>query len=461
MNIRILYILSLLILTAVCLNNPAYGFNIVYPKSEEVVIDSPRTFFIGNENPDLPLKINGEPVEIHHSGGFLYPVELKEEENIFTIDNGETTQIYKIIRPKAPQIEEDEDSDTLHSKSEQSFVVETKADNTPLRSTPVDAGMNRLVHLQKGVKLEIIGEYKDFYKVKLGRDDYAWIAKKSVDKLADTDFSRVKILSYIYEETPKSRIFTLELTDKTPYTLYEYNGLDLTVYNVEGMPYNKYEFHINGLGKSFGYKSYFTKDNELVIEVKNPPVINKTKPLEGIKITLDPGHGGHEYGAIGCLGDKEKDINLRIVKNLAEKLKAAGATVYLTRTGDYDVDLYERVRISQKNDTDIFISIHNNALPDRKANLKSSGSESYYFYFQSKELANAVVNAICNEAGTKNNGAKAQSFAVIRNSESLSILLEIAYMINPEGNWRLRDRTFEGKVADAILHGLENYLNGL
>lgn len=455
-----LHILALWIICSGGTWNSALGFNIVYPKSDNVVIDSPRTFFIGNEKPDLPLKINDEHVEIHHSGGFWHTVNLNIGENIFTIDNGETTATYKITRPE-PKHENEEDNKTVHYNSETSFIVETQKDNTPLRSTPVDGGMNRLVHLQRGHQLEIIGEYRQFYKVRLSRDDYAWIAKKDVYKIPEKTIPKAKIIGYIYDETKNSRIFTLQLTQKVPYTLYEYHGLDLTVYNVDGMPYNKYEFHIHNTGKNFGYKSYFTEDNKLVIEVKNPPVINKEKPLTGIKITIDPGHGGYEYGAIGCLGDKEKDINLRISKILADKLKQAGAQVYMTRNGDYDVDLYDRVKISQKNDSDIFISIHNNALPDIKANLKSSGTEVYYFYYQSKELAKTILKYICAEAGTKDNGAKAQSFAVIRNSESLSILLELAYMINPEGNWRLRDRSFENKAADAILHGLEKYLHDL
>ena len=59
---------------------------------------------------------------------------------------------------------------------------------------PNDAGLNRLQHFQKGIPLKIIGEYADFYKVQLARDDFAWIAKKHVQK-ADVPDS-AKILSY-------------------------------------------------------------------------------------------------------------------------------------------------------------------------------------------------------------------------------------------------------------------------
>ena len=60
----------------------------------------------------------------------------------------------------------------------------------------------------------------------------------------------------------------LKLNKKLPYILSETNGLDLVVFGVEKQPYNKYEFHINKTGTSFGYNSYYTEDNTLVVEVK-------------------------------------------------------------------------------------------------------------------------------------------------------------------------------------------------
>lgn len=73
--------------------------------------------------------------------------------------------------------------------------------------------------------------------------------------------------------------------------------------------------------KLFGFNSYYKSDNELVIEVNNAPVIDKNCPLKDIKITLDAGHGGSEYGAISPLGNKEKDINLAIAKNYKPSFK--------------------------------------------------------------------------------------------------------------------------------------------
>ena len=130
----------------------------------------------------------------------------------------------------------------------------------------------------------------------------------------------------------------------------------------------------------------------------------------------------------------------------------------MTRENDSDVGLNERVKIANANDAQIFVSIHNNALPDSAAHLKSTGSETYYFYPQSRELAKSVVDSLSKETGFKNNGAKAQSFAVVRNTNCPAILVEVGYIINPEDNAKLVDKNFQNKIADAILHGLENYL---
>ena len=462
--------LAILLLTLV-LGLSANSAEIIYPKSDNVTINSPVTFFVGNENPDNELFINSEKVNIHPSGGFFQPVDLNIGENIFKITNGTDTKTYKITRKV---IQNHPVVNTTQISYEQPNTYITKENNVPLRATPYDGGINRLQHLEKNIPLSIIGEFGSFYKVQLARDDYAWISKSHVIKTKE-NITPAEIASYTYDETPEKRIYTLKLNKKAPYILSEtrsflqkdnftklepiVNGLDLVVYNVNGFPEDKFEFHINRTGKAFGYKTYYKNESELVIEVKNFPQINNPKPLEGLKITIDPGHGGNESGAIGCLGDKEKDVNLSISQKLKEKLENAGAKVAMTRIDDTAISLTKRVEISQNNKADVFISIHNNALPDSAAKSNRNGSSVYYFYPQSKELANRILDALTGELCMNNDKVRQESFAVIRNTESPAVLIELGYMINPEDNAKLIDCDFQEKAADAILHGLENYFN--
>lgn len=439
-------------------NNFAYSANIVYPKSNNVTINSPRTFFIGSEDPTNTLKINDENVEIHPSGGFWHTVELQDGVNTFKIDNGLETKIYTITKPSKTNTVYQAPKEICFEKP---IAFQTKTDNIPLRSTPVDFGINRLQHLQKGIPLKVIGEYGNFYKVQLARDDFAWINKDSVSKLNDNKFNLAKIESYTYKEEKNKRIFSIKLNQKVPYILSDNNGLDLVIYGVEEFPYNKYEFHINDIGKRTGFNSYYKDDNELVIEVKNLANENfdKAKPLKNLKVAIDAGHGGSELGAIGCLGNNEKDINLDIALKLQKKLENAGATVFMTRDKDVEISLNDRVSKTNNFGADYFISIHNNALPDIAADKKSSGTEVYYFYPQSRDFAKSIISAITSEVGTKNNGVKQQSFAVVRNTQCISVLVEVAYIINPEDNAKLMDEKFQDGVAEAIVNGLEKYLN--
>ncbi len=427
--------------------------NIVYPKSDNVIINAPETFFIGNELTTKELTINDEPVEIHPTGGFWHVVNLNPGENIFKINNGKEIKTYKITRNSYISSSSKKDITTIFENPK--FAV-TKSDNAPLRSMPNENGLNRLQHYQKGIPLKVIGEYGSFYKVQLARDDYAWIAKDNVSITKMNFIQNAKILSYDYTETPDKRRFELNLSKRVPYILSESLGLDLTVFGIEDFPYNKYEFHINKLDKISGFNSYYTSDNRLIVEVSTPP-----KALKGLKITIDPGHGGQESGAIGCLGDKEKDVNLAIALKLKNKLQDAGAKVFMTRENDSSVSLSDRVKLTNENNSQIFISIHNNALPDAAAHLKSTGSEVYYFYPQSRALAKSVLKSLTEETGLKSNGAKAQSFAVIRNTNCPAILIELGYIINPEDNSKILNNEFQQKAAEAIVHGVENYLNDI
>lgn len=467
-DFKIVLFLGFVVLTC-C--NACFSAQIVYPKTSSVTINSPTTFFIGNESPKNELTINGEKVKLHSSGGFYHVVNLTEGNNTFTIDNKVSPPvIYTITRPKVS----DKTEDIKYKEYELPAVYLTKSNNVPLRNAPDDRGESRLQNIQVNTPFNVIGEYGNFYKVKLAQDDYAWIGKNNLVKQpSEFDNSPAKILSFTFEEDAAKKTYTIKLDKKVPFILSEKrsfelidnkyqpyaNGLDLTIFNLKNFPDNKYELGINTKFKLFGYKAGYNNGNELIIEIKKVPDISTKKSLKGLRITLDPGHGGSEYGAIGCLGDKEKDINLAIALKTKEVLEKAGANVYITRTSDIDLGLYERVLFSQANNTDIFISIHGNALPDSQAATYRSGTGVYYFYPQSNHLARIMQETLVKELGTKDDKVRQESFAVIRNTESIAILLEVGYMISPDDNAKLVTPEFQQKTANSILHALERYAN--
>lgn len=458
-----------IIMAVIMLAGTAYGAEIVYPKSENVTINSPVTFFIGNEKPDKELYINGEKVKIHPSGGFYHVVKLNTGENVFNIDNKtDDAKIFKIRRPV--KAAEKKETTAYKSLSEPAIYI-TKNENSPLRNAPDDNGTSRLQNLPKDIPLKIIGSLGKFYKIELGQDDFAWIDKNNVAP-ANYDYTPAKIESFTYEEDSSKITYTVKLNKKVPFVASEKrvfdvinekyepsaDGLDITLYNINGYPDSKYELNFNQENMLFGYKINFTDGNEFKVEIKKTP---QSETLKGLVITLDPGHGGSEYGAIGCLGTKEKDVNLSIALKTKDLLEKAGAKVYITRTDDSYLGLHDRVKFSQKNNSDIFISIHSNALPDSLAETYRSGTSTYYFYPQSAPLARALITTMTKELRTANDKVRQESFAVIRNHESVSVLVEVGYMINPEDNSKLVNPEFQQKAALSILHGIERYINEL
>ncbi|ANB59314.1 N-acetylmuramoyl-L-alanine amidase [Anoxybacteroides amylolyticum] len=182
--------------------------------------------------------------------------------------------------------------------------------------------------------------------------------------------------------------------------------------------------------------------------------------LKGKKIIVDPGHGGHDTGAIGPTGLKEKEITLNTALLLKEELEKAGAIVTLTRSTDVFLELFERTAIANNSDYDAFISIH----ADSYAKT-STGTTTYYNVTtnfngpKSKTLAQYVQQSLVAQLKTPNRGYKEQKFYVNRKNELPSILVELAYVSNPNEEALLKTKAFLQKAAVGIRQGLEQYFN--
>lgn len=428
------------------------ALEVVYPKKNSVVINAKSTFFIGSADPDKPLTINGTKVDVHPSGGFAYMIPLNTGKNTFTLISGESQLIYDITRPvpHSPAVSSQPVFKEYSSLKYASVVNE----NSPIRTTPVDAGINRVAHLQKGMPLVLDGEKGGFYSVVLGSNKTGWIAKNNV-KIEDSGSSLAELKNYDCLDTDMYKIYVFHLNNMTPFELIEGNPFTVKLFNVENNPENTYTFQIP-LSKLYGYSARFS-GTDFILKLRKQPVLNKTHPLKGIKITVDAGHGGSESGAVGCLGNLEKNVMLSFAKYLEEELKHRGASVFMTRTDDSYVGLRERVDMANDEDSHILISLHGNALPDGADPIATKGTEIYYYYYQAKPLADAVLKEITFQTGMRYQGVRQASFALVRNTNALSILIEIGYLINPADNAKLINKEFQKKTATAIADGIEKF----
>ena len=429
----------------------AFAFNIVYPKSKNVVINSPTTFFIGSSKKSV--KINGVSIPLHRTGAFAYFVKLPSNVNTFKIESDGQIETYTISKKRVVS-NSPVSTKLIEYQSIKPVVVDVE--NTPLRSTPVDAGINRMAHLQKGVLLNADGEKNGFYRVKLNETKKGWISKNNVKQTES--FKPARIESQKFTENDENYVLKLHLDKRVPFEITEGANLKLQFFNTEKEQIFQFPYkEKNGNDKLFGYSGKY-ENNDFIFTVNKPPKIDNKKPLKGIKITVDPGHGGKETGTTGCFGDKEKDVVLKISKYLEKELSNRGAKVFMTRHDDSYVGLYDRVKMSNDNGSMFFVSIHNNALPDTLDPNKHRGTSTYYYYGQSETLAKNVLNTMVEQLGTQNDNIHRQSFAVVRNTNALAILVEVAYMINPDDNEMLLNEEFQKNTAKAISDGIEKTL---
>ncbi len=182
--------------------------------------------------------------------------------------------------------------------------------------------------------------------------------------------------------------------------------------------------------------------------------------MKGLKITLDPGHSADD-GAIGPTGYKEKEANLEIARRVRKVLENAGAKVTMTRSGMENVALYDRPKIALNAGTDIYISIHCNAVPDGVNPLINNGTSTYYYHPQSQILAEKVHSRMIKNLEVPDYGLYFGNFAVIRPTQYPAVLVECAFIILPDQEQLLRKPTFQQKIAESIYRGVLDFLQAV
>ena len=183
--------------------------------------------------------------------------------------------------------------------------------------------------------------------------------------------------------------------------------------------------------------------------------------LAGKKITVDPGHGGWDPGAVGPTGLTEKDVNLRVATALRNCLvEYGGASVQMTRWGDWDVSLEDRVAMANSWGADRFISVHHNASVNRWYN----GTEVYsytYGSWTSHDLRNKVHSRLVRGLGLPDLGPKTANFYVLRRTWMPSILTEASFITNPYQEARLKDPGYTWREGYYIYLGIVDHYQGM
>ena len=249
-----------------------------------------------------------------------------------------------------------------------------------------------------------------------------------------------------------------------------------------------------------GLQAEKVPEKNTVIKVERPrqwkPVVDRL-----VTITLDPGHGGEDPGAVGAGGSYEKNVTLAVAKRLKAKIDAEpNMRAVLTRDTDFFVPLHVRVQKARRIKSDLFVSIHADAFVRSDANgssvfaLSESGaSSSAARYLAQKEnaadliggvnidvkdpilartlldlsqtatisdslkLGKAVLGEISGINRLHKGNVEQAGFAVLKAPDIPSILIETAFISNPEEERRLNDIGYQDKMAEAIISGIKKY----
>lgn len=365
------------------------------------------------------------------------------------------------------------------------LIVETNSEETVLRAGP-SIGAEQMAYeifLPKGVKLKSTGRIGNEVRIQLSETLSLWTDEKNISRI-DTSYPRVILSSVKVQENPRSALVKLDLPEIVPYRISvseDLKTVTLTIFyaisNLDRIPYaataemrvesitpsqianETVEIKIKLKEKLWGYDLKYENKN-LLWELIFAPKIKKGKlALAGITVAVDPGHSPKESdGAISPQGVTEGEVNYKTALCLKEKLEKSGAKVVLTRQEQEVVGLTERGKRAWKEKADIFISIHANALPDGANPWERSGFSIFYFQPQSLELAKKVHQSYQKTIGLADDGLYYGNLAVCRITQMPSLLTESAYLIRPDEEELLLSKTFQCKVAEALLNGLTAFL---
>mgnify|MGYP005817056069 CR=1 FL=1 len=172
-------------------------------------------------------------------------------------------------------------------------------------------------------------------------------------------------------------------------------------------------------------------------------------------VVLDAGHGGKDSGAVGG-NYYEKNIAFDVTRRIRPKLEAAGIDVILTRNDDTFIELAARAELANRNNADVFVSIHLNSASTPSAN----GTEVWTYPGEAKDerLGQCILDPLVAATGFRNRGIKYEKFAVLRLTKMPAALVELGFITNPEQEQVMASWSYQETASTAIADGIKTYL---
>ena len=219
--------------------------------------------------------------------------------------------------------------------------------------------------------------------------------------------------------------------------------------------------YLKGKGKFCGWDAYYNSKNQLCFEFLNPTnTVDADNAyginLTGVKILIDAGHGGRDPGAVRG-STQEEERNLSLARKLKSELESIGATVVMTRTGDYTVGKDERQQMLKNIKPDYCISIHHNSLNNSSVN----GFEAYHFNAFSKNAVKMVYDRTMQSGLYNNSKLKSHYFFLSRITTCPVVLTENGYLGNTHDYNNIISESANLTKAKAMVRGIADYFKSI
>ncbi|MEX1140172.1 MAG: N-acetylmuramoyl-L-alanine amidase [Bacteroidota bacterium] len=346
-------------------------------------------------------------------------------------------------------------------------------------------GGAKLGFLDPGVRFAILGKAGGQYKVRLTPTMVAWVPEENTKLLAEGTPAPASFVGSITASGNSTEdIVIVGLTERLPYTTEQQLNPAAVIVNIFGATSNTNWItqHLSAEGiqsisweqageghyrlkialanqAHWGYEVGYRSGANLQIRVRRPPVVaSRDSVLRSMTIAVDAGHGGDNFGAIGSTGARERDVTLEIAVLLEQLLKSRGAKVVMTRTdtnGVFNNDRIERVLSSR---AQLLISIHCNSVGYSVDPERVQGTAAFYHHTGFKPLANQIYARLLDLGLAQFGVVGSFNFALNSLTQLPNVLVETAFISNPDDEMKLLEKSFREQIAAKIVLGLEEFL---
>jgi N-acetylmuramoyl-L-alanine amidase len=437
------------------------------------------------------LEINGTPVPVAPNGAFLAYLPMPEDATwrLWARDGAveRTAEVAYRRQPPGTIIPPTAPIGAVYTPARLGVVTggaDTLATGSDaIFARPSPTGAYRWF-FPRGARLAVEERRGEQYRVRLGANTEAWIDAAALDlaeggappaaRAPGTVTVRGAPGGYDLRAPAGHRPFLVEPTDSTVVVTVYWTGgaegstdvrADGYLLGARSRPLGTAtQYVVRTARPVWGYRAWYEADGTLVVRLRRPPALDAGDPLRGRRIVIDPGHP--PAGATGPTGLYEGDANLAIALPLAQKLRARGAEVILTRTTreplvsatSAALELRARVDLAVRSDAELLVSIHNNAFGEGANPWRTHGTSVYWFHPTAAPLARALQRELLRETGIRDIGAIEGNLALARPTWLPSVLTESLFMPIPEQEAALRDPVYLDRLAEAHLRGIEAFL---